>query len=166
MTKSSFEEALIEVRRQTLVENTRSTGPGSCPSCHITYSSSISAQLGNLIEEDDTGADVVCTMAGTFWSVINWGTSRFIQAYYKCTNWTGGQCAADAFGFHPYARCNRQNDLCDTVELDPPSPVKDGGWPQYGLFNAAFFNTPFADICKVGTNGTRADNCYSPDPHP
>ena len=143
-------------------------GPGVCPSCHITYSPTISHQeIGYLIEEDDTSAEVVCTIAGVFFSVTNSGTSRFIQAYYQCTNWTGGQCAVNnQIGQRPYARCNPQSDACDEVEMGT-SPLSDGSWPQYGLFNAVFISIPnVANICIVGHHGTRADTCISPDPHP
>jgi len=72
------------------------TGPGVCPSCHIRYSPNISYQdTGSPSEEDDASAEVACTIAGVFFSVTNLGTSRFIQAYYQCTNWTGGQCAVN-----------------------------------------------------------------------
>src|SRR5262249_4811371 len=54
------------------------------------------------------------------------------QAYYKCNNWTGGQCAADGSGTRPYGRCNPKGDACDTVHLIN-SPVTDGSWPRYGL---------------------------------
>jgi len=143
-----------------------SSGQGGCVNCYITAQSTVTiVGTPGQTWTDDAGGDVQCSLAGIFWSVGGPGISRFIQAYYKCTNWTGGQCAANGSGFHPYARCNPHGDLCDTVQLDT-SPVTDGGWPQYGLFNAVFINLTLADICYVGKAGTRADMCHSPDPAP
>src|SRR6266852_5061964 len=70
------------------------SGPGSRPSCHITYSTTIShQQIGNLIEEDDIGGTVVCTMAGQFFQFppiiynIHIGISNYILE-----NWDSANC--------------------------------------------------------------------------
>jgi hypothetical protein len=141
-----------------------SSGPSSCVNCYISAQSTVSAAgaPGDTFTLDIEGW-VFCSIAGTFWSVRNSGSSRFIEAYYKCTNWDGGQCAVDASGLHPYARCNPQQDFCDTVLLGK-SPVVSRDWPQFGLFNALFISLPDVDICYVGQHGIRADMCHSPDP--
>jgi hypothetical protein len=157
-------------------------GNSVCPSCNVSAEvgqsfnvdlSTFDCYLNNDIETPDCAFDlneaggyVVCSAQGSIFSGLTGsGRSRFIQAYYQCTDWTGGQCAADANGLRPYARCNPQGDFCDSEKLGV-SPVTDGGWPQYGLFNAVFINLPVVDACYIGTHGTRADKCYSPDPHP
>jgi len=142
------------------------SGSSGCVTCYLEAQSTvvIVGVPGETFTLEAQGW-VHCSVAGIFWQVTTSGTSRFIQAYYKCTNWTGGQCATDASGLHPYARCNPQNDFCDTVELGV-SPVTGGSWPQYGLFNAVFVDLPVVDICYVRRHGTTTDKCYSPDPHP
>jgi len=67
--------------------------PGQCSTCHITYSTTITHQeLGNLIEEDDTGAAVVCSVAGTFFQVpeivwsIHIGISNYILESWDASN--------------------------------------------------------------------------------
>jgi hypothetical protein len=140
-------------------------GSSGCVNCYLSAQSTVTiVGVPGDTYTLDVSSWVLCSVAGIFWQVSGSGTSRFIQAYYKCTDWTGGQCAADASGLHPYARCNPQGDLCDSERLGL-SPVTDGGWPQYGLFNAVFVNTPFFDACYIGRHGTRTDKCYSPDPH-
>lgn len=143
-----------------------SSGQGGCVNCYITAQSTVTI-VGTPGDTwtDDIGGDVQCSLAGIFWSVMNSGPVRFVQAYYKCTNWTGGQCAANALGTRPYARCNPRGDACDTVYLIQ-SPVVDGGWPLYGLFNAIYGNAGIVAVCTVGRHGVRADMCHSPDPHP
>jgi len=63
-------------------------GAGTCPSCYIHQSNTISFDdIGNLIEEDDTGAQVICTIAGVFFkvgSILHWEVAftRFVTAGY------------------------------------------------------------------------------------
>lgn len=92
------------------------TGPGVCSNCHITYSPSIShQQIGNLIEEDDTSAEVVCTIAGVFFSIgpiiydIHIGITNFnyshndgVNCYYSQYCPTGSpSCPAPTGLFYP-----------------------------------------------------------------
>ena len=91
------------------------------------------------------------------------GSSRFIQAYYRCSQTPGsGGCDPP----HVYVRCTPRGDLCDTAPLFR-SPVPDGGYPLYGLFNALLVSDAKGDIgCFGGRGGTRADSCITPDPRP
>jgi len=131
-----------------------SSGPSGCVNCYITAQSNIViVGVPGVVYTEDTGGWVQCSLAGRFWSVSNSGLARFVQAYYfQGTSQT-------------YHRCNPQADACDTVYL-VNSPVTDGGWPQYGLFNAVYINTGVVALCFVGRHGVRADTCISPDPHP
>jgi hypothetical protein len=145
-----------------------SSGASGCVNCYIAAQSNlVIVGVPGVVYTNDIGGWVYCSVAGTFWSVTNSGTSRFIKAYFQCTNWTGGQCAVNnGLGQRPYARCNPQGDACDQVEMGT-SPLADGSWPRYVLMNGVLVNLPGEiEVCLVGHHGTRADKCISPDPNP
>jgi hypothetical protein len=119
------------------------------------YVVSITASLApGTVYNIETNAGVTCPLAGIVFFVSFAGNTRFVQAYYY-----------GSAGSHTYHRCNPVGDACDTVYL-VNSPVADGGWPLFGLFNAVYINTGVVNLCIVGRHGTRADMCISPDPHP
>lgn len=132
-----------------------SSGPSGCVNCYITAQSTVViVGVPGVVYTNDTGGWVHCSLAGTFWSVTSAGHTRFVQAYYYGSS-----------GSQTYHRCNPVGDACDTLYL-VQSPVTDGGWPLFGLFNAVYINTGVVNLCLVGRHGTRADMCISPDPHP
>src|SRR6266513_2800337 len=151
----------------TVYGGTSSGAPG-CVNCYISQQSTV-VVVGapGEVWTDDVEGSVFCSVAGFFWSVGGSGSSRFIQAYYKCTNPSGGQCVLNnGLDQRPYARCNPQGDACDEVEMGL-SPLADGSWPLYVLMNGVMFNVPdVGQFCLVGHHGTRADTCISPDPSP
>jgi len=101
------------------------TGPGACPSCHITYSPSIShQQIGNLIEEDDTGGEVQCTIAGTFFIIppiifdIHIGITNFTFSEADALNCYYAQSCPNG---NSYASCPAPGGLVVTGgQLDDP----------------------------------------------
>lgn len=142
-----------------------SSGSSGCVNCYITAQSTvvIVGAPGD-VYTNDTGGAVSCSLAGTFWQVGSSVGTRFVQAYFYC-NQSGGVCTVTS-GVRVYHRCNPQSGSCDTVYL-ANSPVTDGGWPLFGLFNAiAIENAQGKGVCLVGRHGVRADKCTSPDPHP
>lgn len=132
------------------------SGPSFCAECYGSYQSNLDSGPMNPGQTVTLayGGQVNCSVAGIVFFVSLAGNTRFVQAYYYGST-----------GSHTYHRCNPRGDACDTVYL-VNSPVTDGGWPLFGLFNTVYVNTGIVNLCIVGRHGVRADMCISPDPHP
>jgi hypothetical protein len=131
-------------------------GNSFCAECYGSYQSNLDSgpvSPGQKLSFS-YGAEVVCQVAGTVFFVSSAGNTRYVQAYYY-----------GSAGSKTYHRCNPVGDACDTVYL-VNSPVPDGGWPLFGLFNSVYLNTGIVNLCIVGKHGVRADKCIKPDPHP
>lgn len=60
------------------------TGPSKCPSCYISYSTSVSDQPGSLLEDDNSGAEVQCSVAGVIFTSFEF--LQFEVAYTRSLN--------------------------------------------------------------------------------
>ncbi len=104
------------------------TGSSVCPGCYISYSNTQGAQPGNLLEDDNAGAEVVCSLAGIFFYSF-----EFFQlevAYTRSLN-TGV--------LRGTAKCPNGQDTCNIWFIvsycTPPTSPPDWNPSSYGIQN-------------------------------
>lgn len=116
------------------------SGASGCPTCQMYATSTITADLGNLIDDDNEGSAVQCSIAGTFFAYTHF---TYIHSFYEHTQTTGnnGLCPGPSCVANERMLCYPPQSTMQVGQIivpDTRTPPSLMPAPQYDNWGVGF----------------------------